>query len=1512
MPKTDVSRIFRVFVSSTFSDFAAEREVLRTRVLQPMAELLLARGFLLQVIDLRWGITTEAALGNQAVQICLDQVRLCQERSPRPNFVVLAGDRYGWCPAPAQLPEGDLEALVRAAPPAAADRLRGAYARDANAVPPVHVLRRRRDGRADAAWAAAEPALARTVAEALARVGPEVIPADRRAAYLKSATEREIDVGLFDAADPERHVLAVLRTVRGLGEAMAGPGAARLARYVDLREDGRWDEVAWGREQALRGRIARRLAPTGRVFSCDCSAGDDGLSTAHLGAEATLLRPEEAVERPARTLAEAVWRGLWQVLLPEVEVRLAARRARLLHAGLESAELGRDRARRCVGRDDLLAALVATLEAGGGEPLLLHGPSGVGKSTALAALCDRLRRAHGDWSVVERYVGAGGLADDTVALLDGLTAEIDPRAAGQRAAGDPIAASASAFLRALRAPRAAPLVVVIDALDQLPLVEQERLADWLPARLPPGVRLVVSTTRDPSELPAALAASPRQVALRGLDRAGGEALLDEHLAEAHRTLTPGQRAEVLQVFEVSHLPLWMDLAARQARRWTPGDAPGLPAAPEALIDGWFQALALEHGDALVSHVLGFLAASRRGLTETALWDLCGGVPAIHRQLLGTLHHVPEESRALAPAAAPGDGEGWLTRVQRDGAALDAWAERLVAAGVALPQAVWIRLREDLAIYLAERDADGMTLVDFHHALVRRVARARTPATGVHRRMAACFADRWRRGDLLALDEVAAQLAASQQPAELAGLLTDPHWQVLALRHLGVGRLEAAFAVGADAGLDEAARAELAAILDAITESAHAVTGRRGADRVGADADLLPGQLLGRLQGRRGPLVERFLQRLAAWRPALERDWADRDLLLPVTPSLPATSSRLVRTIAGHDRAAWYGPPPPLSSHVALAVDGRTGVSCDDWRILAWDVRTGVERQRIDVVTGDERWGLTGLALAPGGDEVLCTASDGALRRYDLATGSPTGAWAGDVERCAASARARALVTTTRERVVQLRRWETPGAFDVLFRSGEAITALALDAFAPVLALGFADGGLAVWDLEARVPVGAGKTDRAVTALAVDVARRRVWWGDASGGVGGWAYERSAPAAWPTRHRAEVAGLAPLSQDRVVSVSHDTSVRLWRGDTGTPLDWAADRTDPIGDVAPGHTYRVRGVAAHRERAIFATISDDTTVRVWDADPPAADTPRPGHRSAAFAAAIDPQRRCALTASRDGAIARWSLDDGHFLGVLGEHAGEGGMTWTPGDPEKVFFDCQHLAITPDGQHAVSAGAGSVRWWRLEPPFACDRRMPTPELGVREVLWAHDGRMLLGSGSGRLYVAAGDGWRRVGGSDHPFFRPACARRGGFLAWVPVGSRAVAVGRLVGERLDVVGFVEHQADAIAAAFLPDASALLTVGHDRCIRCWAIPSLQPLGVIGRHERPIWDVAVSDDGATAVTVGDDRWVAVWDIARRSLRCCFRSEGAMLRVAIDGAARFVVTGDEAGRPIVLRRIGRDEG
>ena len=95
----------RPFISSTFKDFKAERDHLVKRIFPQLDDECHARGTYFAPVDLRWGLTKQAADSGQVVKLCLDYVNEC-----RPFFICLLGDRYGWH----QPPDGNEdEALTR-------------------------------------------------------------------------------------------------------------------------------------------------------------------------------------------------------------------------------------------------------------------------------------------------------------------------------------------------------------------------------------------------------------------------------------------------------------------------------------------------------------------------------------------------------------------------------------------------------------------------------------------------------------------------------------------------------------------------------------------------------------------------------------------------------------------------------------------------------------------------------------------------------------------------------------------------------------------------------------------------------------------------------------------------------------------------------------------------------------------------------------------------------------------------------------------------------------------------------------------------------------------------------------------------------------------------------------------------------------------------------------------------------------------------------------------------------
>ena len=88
---TQDPRTLRIFISSTFRDMHAERELLVKRVFPDLRRVCADRFVTFTEVDLRWRITEEQAAEGQVLPICLDEI----ERS-RPYFIGLLGERYGW------------------------------------------------------------------------------------------------------------------------------------------------------------------------------------------------------------------------------------------------------------------------------------------------------------------------------------------------------------------------------------------------------------------------------------------------------------------------------------------------------------------------------------------------------------------------------------------------------------------------------------------------------------------------------------------------------------------------------------------------------------------------------------------------------------------------------------------------------------------------------------------------------------------------------------------------------------------------------------------------------------------------------------------------------------------------------------------------------------------------------------------------------------------------------------------------------------------------------------------------------------------------------------------------------------------------------------------------------------------------------------------------------------------------------------------------------------------------
>lgn len=807
---------FRVFVSSTFSDLKAERNALQARVFPRLRELCAQHGARFQPIDLRWGVSEEASLDQQAMNICLGEVKRCQQISPRPNFIVLLGDRYGWMPPPPQIPAEEFDKILQVVDHDGDKQLlREWYSLDKNAVPAEYRLKARLRGKPYEkyeAWQPVEARLQSILGEAASRFS--LLP-NLLLPYTASATHQEIAAGALDVDKAGEHVYCFFREIEGIPAKFNAPaflqeidkrlreeypgGIPRPAFGEYLAQIKQINPSANAREfnekiQALldnapRGSLERDFLAQVQGWLFDF-CGKDFLnlvdedwtpdqkaleSQNELKAQLEAHVPGNVYHYPAKwtgrgtttghidQLCEDVYQALSKIILSEIEKTLPTR------AGVEGATPGRtgdaldeevaahrafgeERLAHFIGRTDILGAIADYLKGSESQILAIYGKGGTGKSALAAKAIQQAQAAALPGSeMIYRFIGATPGSSDGRALLDSLCREVSRRY-GASESDLPVDYKdlVPEFGKRLSLATAQhPLVLFIDSLDQLSSQQGARNLVWLPDRLPDHVHLVVTTRDGEDTFKRLQSKGAKLVELKGLSAQDGDQLLTAWLKQARRTLQDTQRAEVLSKFKASGgAPLYLKLAFEEARLWPSGD--GQP--PERLepgIEGIIEKNMIDrlqdegnHGEMLVSHVLGYLAASRYGLAEDEIIDLISRDLQVYEWFFKKSYHLPADlvnwairhlrDKTGAPSLEEQEPDAdeeraalaWLKEIRNPPEQVAEFLKEVLpkAEGPKLPVVLWSRLSFDLAPYLSERTSEGSTLLAFYHRELDEVSK----------------------------------------------------------------------------------------------------------------------------------------------------------------------------------------------------------------------------------------------------------------------------------------------------------------------------------------------------------------------------------------------------------------------------------------------------------------------------------------------------------------------------------------------------------------------------------------------------------------------------------------------------------------------------------------------------------------------------------------------------------------------------------------------------------------------
>lgn len=141
----EIRFVVRVFCSSTFTDTFHERTFFLEECVPYLRDSLRKRGFEFIFSEMRFGIREDASDKNLTSEICMDELKNCQENSVGAFYILLACDKYGFRPLPLKIDMAEFEEISTDMDDRDRRLVKRFYDLDRNAIKPQYVLKSKHD-----------------------------------------------------------------------------------------------------------------------------------------------------------------------------------------------------------------------------------------------------------------------------------------------------------------------------------------------------------------------------------------------------------------------------------------------------------------------------------------------------------------------------------------------------------------------------------------------------------------------------------------------------------------------------------------------------------------------------------------------------------------------------------------------------------------------------------------------------------------------------------------------------------------------------------------------------------------------------------------------------------------------------------------------------------------------------------------------------------------------------------------------------------------------------------------------------------------------------------------------------------------------------------------------------------------------------------------------------------------------------------------------------------------------
>lgn len=727
----------RLFISSTFSDMAEERNALMEIAYPEIQTFCQQHGLTFEVVDMRWGVRDYASVDHMTTDLCLKEIKVCRKTSMGPYFIGLVGNRYGYRPMPRVIGEEEFNILHKKVlkDEAQAQLLTHWYWKDINSVPPIYIFQpitvhfphfsdtnpshAELQAKEIKEWRETEKPLSEAIRSAAEDAQKEgLITLEQKHKYFRSVTECEIDCGLFASDTDMEGSTIFFREIKDID--LCKENASQI---LDVKEDGSPDSEAQGLLENFKSCIIEKHSNKVKTFTVELSK--QTLKAAYLRklcdqvialVNHQILRCLSAREKEiSESQKQYPWLG---GLLQEVTHHL---------------HLAHTKSEVFCGRQELLNTIVSRLRNNKTLvqfPLIIYGASGSGKTALMCKAFELMRQSattDGNHVLVLRLLGTSPQSSEIHDVLKSICYQVClaldlplPTAQVTNIYNETVRFFHQILIQVSNQ-RSEMLVLFLDSLDQLSSSEGAHHLHWLPKECPANVHIVLSTL--PHEggilktLQEKITDATSYLAVKQLSAEQGDQVIKMLMSSVGRKLTPAQLDIVLNSFRKCGQPLLLKLAFDEAKRWssyTPPSELHIAISTKEAVYQLYKRMEDVHGKLLVSHALGYIAACRTGLSEAELKDIL----SIDNEVLADIYQYWAPPRSDV---------------------------------IRIPALSWTHLRHDLDGYLVERQADGSTVLGLYHRQFIEVAQehylSESEKKKRHHILAEYFLGTWSMGAL---------------------------------------------------------------------------------------------------------------------------------------------------------------------------------------------------------------------------------------------------------------------------------------------------------------------------------------------------------------------------------------------------------------------------------------------------------------------------------------------------------------------------------------------------------------------------------------------------------------------------------------------------------------------------------------------------------------------------------------------------------------------------------------------